>query len=298
MKIFSVFACLIFLMGPFSASAQEAEKFEVVLIADRSLSPETYMYRVLQLALESQDVPCSLTFEVVETSELRRREIVSVSPKNYVIALGNRTDHEQILQPVCVPIQLGLGLGYRIMLTRAGMEDRLGKVRTLEDLSNFVVGQGLGWADVKILREAGLKVVTPIKATSIPRMMVEGRVDLYPRGLFEIDAEYQRYNEDYPSLVIDENILLYYPLVSFFFTKKGNDKLYDIIKTGMEKAYQTGKLQDLIMSDPIFYNALRHIRLNKRVKIEIPVKSINQNTQIALERFPYVPGKPIGKPVQ
>nr|WP_319583348.1 hypothetical protein [uncultured Pseudodesulfovibrio sp.] len=252
----------------------------------------------MQLALESQDVPYHLKFEVAETSELRRREIAGTSSKNYVIALGNRADHEHLLQPVCVPIQLGLGLGYRIMLTRTGMEDRLGKVQTLEDLSDFVLGQGLGWADVEILRAAGLRVVTPTKATSIPRMMMEGRIDLYPRGLFEIDAEYARYKTDYPSLIIDENLVLHYPLVSFFFTRKGNDKLFNVIKNGMENAYQTGKLQDLIMSDPVFREAIRHIQLNKRVTIEIPVQDINQNTRTALERFPFVPGKPLGQPVQ
>lgn len=298
MSQYLVFACLIFLLSVPPVFAHGHDELEVVLLVDRPLQPETYMYRVLKLALKNQDIPHTLKIEVIKASQPRRREIVAMSPKNYVIALGNRAEHERRLQPVHVPLQLGLGLGQRIILTRADLVDRLKRVKTLEDLSEFTIGQGLGWSDVKILREAGLTVQTPPKPTSIPKMIMQERLDLYPRGLFEIDLEYARYAPDNPGLVIEQNLVLSYPLVSFFYTRKGNDRLHNAIRQGMEKAYETGQLQDTIMTDPVFSKTLETIHLNKRIKIEIPVSNLSESTKTALERFPFIPGKPIGAPAR
>lgn len=212
-----IWLTLLFCAQP--AFAQDTLK--AVLLVDRPLPQETYIYRLLELALKNQQQPYKLEIEVVDATQPRRVKIVSSSPKNYVIALGNRSEHEELLQPIYIPIQLGLGLGHRIMLTRADVEDRLKNVKSLADLSKFIFAQGLGWSDVKILRDAGLKVHTPADTTSIPGMLMRKRVDLYPRGLFEIDLEYKRYAPDHPGLVIDENIVLTYPLASFFTSEKG-----------------------------------------------------------------------------
>ncbi|BCS88035.1 transporter substrate-binding domain-containing protein [Pseudodesulfovibrio sediminis] len=293
-----ILACLFFLVFVQPLAAQNHELLKVIVLFDRPLSPDTFLYRVLDLALKNQSIHYDLKIEAIQTSQPRRVEIVSASSKNYVIALGSGHKLEAQLQAVYVPIQLGLGLGQRIILTRMDLVDELKKVKTLDDLYGYVFGQGLGWTDVKIMRDANLQVLALAKPTNIPKMIMHGRVDLYPRGLFEIDLEYARYAPDNPGLVIDEHLVLSYPLASFFYVRKGNDKLYNALKSGLEKAYETGQLQDLVMTDPVLSKTLRNIHLDKRVKIEIPVNNASENTLNALKRFQFIPEKPIGQPVR
>ncbi|WP_421902622.1 hypothetical protein [Maridesulfovibrio sp.] len=274
------------------------EPLQAILLVDRPLPPETYLYRVLDLALKNQDRPYNIKIERIDATQPRRVKIVNSSTKDYVLALGSRREHEELLLPIYVPIQLGLGLGHRIMLTRPDVEDRLKGVKNLKDLSDFIFAQGLGWSDVKILRDAGLKVYTPADPTSIPGMLMRNRVDVYPRGLFEIDLEYNRYSPDYPDLIIDDYIVLSYPLASFFYVRKTNKQLYYAIRKGLRKAYYSGQLQDLIMTDPVFSKTLQSIHLDKRVKIEIPFKNVSQKTLSALEEFTFVSEKKVGKAVK
>ncbi|NDV28524.1 hypothetical protein [Desulfovibrio sp. JC010] len=289
--------CLILLLS-FAQPAPAQDKLEVLLLVDRPLQPEAHLYRVLDLALKNQDEPYSIKIEVIKASQPRRIKIVDSSPKDYVIALGNRREHEENLQPVYVPILLGLGIGQRIMLTRPDVEKRLKRVRSLDDLKEFTFAQGLGWSDVKILRDAGLTVQTPANPASIPGMIMRHRVEIYPRGLFEIDLEYKRYSPDHPELVIDDYLVLSYPLASFFYVRKGNSRLHSAIERGLKKAYYTGQLQDLIMSDPVYSKTLRDIHPGKRVKIEIPVKDVSENTLSALKKFTFYPGKKIGEAIR
>ncbi|WP_319760479.1 hypothetical protein [Maridesulfovibrio sp.] len=293
-KILGLFS-LIILIAARSAFAQET--LQVILLVDRPLTADTYIYRVLDLALKNQIIPYSLEIQVVNASEPRRVRIVNSSPKNYIIALGNRKEQEEKLLPIYVPIQLGLGLGQRIMLTRAEVKEKLKKVKNIEDLTQFVFAQGLGWSDVKILRDAGFKVQTPAKPANIPKMIMYKRVDLYPRGLFEIDLEYERYAAEHPGLVIDDNIVLTYPQASFFYVRKNNHKLHDAIKDGMEKAYKSGQLQNLIMTDPVFSKALKEINLGERVRINIPAQNISKKSSEALKKHPFIFNKKKGKTI-
>ena len=296
MRKFLILSITLIFIGAQSALAQET--LQAYLLVDRPLPTETYIYRVLDLALRNQDQPYKLEIKVVAATQLRRAKIVHSSPKNCIVAMGSQKENEELLQPIYIPIQLGLGLGQRIMLTRADMKEKLKKVKSLEDLKQFVFAQGLGWSDVKILRDAGLKVQTPADPASIPKMMAVNRVDLYPRGLFEIDLEYKRYSKNYSDIIIDENLVISYPLASFFYVRKGNVKLYYAIKNGLEKAYNTGQLQNLIMTHPIFNKTLQNIHLDQRVKIEIPIKDISPKTLEALRKYPFIPVKKVGKAVR
>ena len=294
-KTLIIFIIIIFNCAPVTFAQ---ESMQVILLVDRPLPPETYMYRVLDLALKNQNQPYNLKIQVINASELRRVKIVSSSTKNYVIALGNRKKYEEQLLPIYIPIQLGLGIGQRIMLTRPEIKNKLKKVKSIKDLKQFTFAQGLGWSDVNILQNAGLKVQTPANPANIPKMLMYKRVDLYPRGLFEIQLEYKRYAPDNPNLVIDDNIVLTYPQASFFYVKKDNNKLHAMIKLGMEKAYKTGQLQDLIMTTPLYSKTLQDINLGKRVKIEFPIKNISAKTLEALKKYQFIPDKKIGEGVR
>lgn len=274
LKLLLTCAFLILCM-PYAAFAQKV--LDVKLVANRPLSTDAYLYRVLDLALSNQPAPYVLAIEVIEASEPRRKEIVQSSTDDYVITLGNRLEYEADLQAVYIPIQLGLGIGRRIILTRQELLGELEQVKSVEDLAQFSIGQGLGWTDVRILRDAGLNVVTLANSRSIPKMITAKRLDLYPRGLFEIDREYERYLPENPGLVIDDHLMLTYTLASYFYVRPGNERLHSAIRQGLDTAYATGQLQDLIMTDPVLSKSLHRLNKENRINLILPNNHASEN---------------------
>ena len=259
---------------------------------------DSYVYRLLDLALSCQDRPYTLSAEALQASQLRRMETVRASNRQYVIALGSSRENEAQLRAIYIPVLLGLDLSQRIMLTRKDLKGELKRVNDLEDLKRFTFGQGLGWADVAILENAGLKVFATSTKDSLMRMLAADRIDLFPRGLFEVVVEYEKNKAAFPKLGIDEHLVLTYPIASFFFVSEQNKDLHQAIRTGLEKAYASGKMQDMFMADVMHRETLQRIRLDKRTRIALPVPDATEATIDALKRFPFIPGKPPGAPAR
>ena len=141
------------------------------------------------------------------------------------------------------PVDLGI-VGYRVSFTSQEVNKRTKNVRTLEELIKFTIGQGAGWEDIKILRQAGFTVIEAPRYKLLFSMTARHRFDLFSRGINEIKAEYEA-NKDIPGLMIEEHLALYYPLPRFYFTNKKNKDAIKRVRQGLEKAYADGSLLKL-----------------------------------------------------
>jgi len=253
-----------------------------------------YRIAALKLALSNQARPYTVVPSEPLPTQKRAVKTVINSATPMVIAMGTSQEMERTLLPVHAPIYLGIGSGYRLMLIRKSLQSRLSTVRTLGDLKNFSIGQGSGWTDVSILRNAGLNVEEVAKEEFLIRMTERGRFDLYSRGLFEIFSEYHQNKARHPGLAIDEHILLVYPFAILFFTGPSQMDLRDAIMDGMRKAYATGQLQDLLVGHETTRDTLASANLANRTRIDIPPYGLGDKTVTALKAFRFVPGKPIG----
>lgn len=173
-----------------------------------------------------------------------------------VMARTSSIDREKTLLPVLVPLDKGL-TGYRLFLTDKATQNKLNAVRTLDDLKGFSIGQGVNWIDGDILRNAGLRVVTGPNYDSLFSMLAANRFDLFSRGVNEIGLEYAVGKVTNPELVVEKNLLLYYPLPRYFFfsrtaegerlAKRVEDGLRLLMKNGkFEKRYQEFKRSILV----------------------------------------------------
>lgn len=126
---------------------------------------------------------------------------------------------ERALIPVRIPVDKGL-VGYRVFMIRKGEQDRFASVRTLDDLRRLTYGQGQGWVDVKILKAGGFHVVTGSDYDGLFRMLTNGRFDAFPRGIIEVIDEYDRRKEELSGLAVEQCLLLYYPLPTYFWFAK------------------------------------------------------------------------------
>ena len=101
------------------------------------------------------------------------------------------------------PVDRGIA-DYRICFVRTELKARLAATRSLAELKRYSHGQGIGWADVDILRANGFTVQQVSDYESLFRMVAVGRFDLFCRGVNEILDEY-RQHRDIPHLDYDSS---------------------------------------------------------------------------------------------
>ena len=180
------------------------------------------------------------------------------------ITLLTRTTSQQretILRPVLIPLDKGL-TGYRLFLIQKPAQAKLNRVRTLEDLKAFSIGQGQNWVDTPILRQAGFTVDAGASYPSLFKMLQAGRFDMFSRGVNEIGKEFRAGRETNSELAIEQNLLLYYPLPRYYFfarttegehlARRAEEGLHLLIKSGQfdqqYKAFKRLILADLQLS--------------------------------------------------
>jgi hypothetical protein len=142
---------------------------------------------------------------------------------------------------------------------------RLATIRTRQDLGGIVLLQGLGWSDVDIFDAAGLRTFTA-RSEDLFRLVDHQRVQLFPRGIAELEREAQLMASSTSDTALDPHLLLAYPFAGFFYVSLDNQPLADAIRTGFERAIADGSYQRLV-EELIFTPWLRRtlVLKNRRV---------------------------------
>ncbi|MBB4953527.1 hypothetical protein H4S14_001756 [Agrobacterium vitis] len=180
-------------------------------------------------------------------------------------AASNSTSQKLLAVPF--PIDRGL-LGMRILLIDGARQNEFSQVKNLDDLKKFIALQGLGWADVDVLRKSGLKVRTG-SAKNLYKMTMGRRGDHFARGAYEAINEQAREVANAPGLAVEKSILLQYESTTTIYVAKNNTKLRDDIMRGLEIAWQDGSYNELFLSDPDVQTALTKADLKNRTLIKI-----------------------------
>jgi hypothetical protein len=161
-----------------------------------------------------------------------------------VIWTTSSESREQSLLPIRIPIRKGL-LGYRIFLINKEDQAKFSKIQTVDELKELRVGQGHIWNDVNVFKDNDFEVVTGPIYEGLFRMLVEKRFDYFSRGINEAPAEYESRKDRYPSLHIEDSILLYYPWPKYFFTSKKSPEIAERIEYGLKMMIQDGSFDEL-----------------------------------------------------
>ncbi len=150
-------------------------------------------------------------------------------------------DHNLIY--VNFPIDLGI-IGYRVCFVNPAIKEKIKHIQTLDELRKYSIGQGVGWADVGILRHNGFNVIEVSSYESLFKMIAGGRFDLFCRGANELMEEYEQYKE-IGSLTFDESFALVYRMPRFYYLNGNNALLKKRIEEGLHIAYNDGSLVEL-----------------------------------------------------
>ncbi|MET0357462.1 MAG: diguanylate cyclase [Cellvibrio sp.] len=227
----------------FSVSTQAAEKH----IKYNMPSPvqTDYMQGLLKLALKYSDT--HYTFSTTEETYSRPRLMESVKNGGVTLMWGGTSEQmENDYIPVRIDAYRGL-MSHRIMIIREGDQPRFDSIKTIEDLRKIKFGQGRSWQDASIMEKAGFDVVKSTKKPGLFHMLDGERFDAFPRGANEAWSEIAAFPK--LNLAVEKNLVLVYPLPTYFFVYKGEPQVAKDIENGLEAAIKDGAF------DNYFYNS-------------------------------------------
>lgn len=183
---------------------------------------------------------------------------------------------EKELRAIRIPLRKGI-LGYRICFIHEDHQATFDQVKTLDDLKQFRVGQGIGWGDIDVYKYNNINV-SQAPYLSLFSLIGPRRYNLFPRGISEIFKEYEVYGDDNPTLAIEDGIVLYYPWPYYFFTSKENEKLAIRLETGLARMIKDGSFEAIFNK----YNAeaIKKSRLNERRLINLENPFLPKSTPL------------------
>ena len=189
-----------------------------------------YMNGLLKLALSYS----SNEYKYESTSEVysRPRLMESVMSGDVsVMWAGTSEQMEQDFIPIRIDAYRGL-MNHRLLFIREGDQARFDAIYSLEDLKKIKLGQGRSWQDASILESSGLQVIKTTKKAGLYYMLDGGRFDAFPRGANEVWTELSAFPN--LKLTVEKNLVLIYPLPTYFFVTPKDPQLAKDIEQGLE----------------------------------------------------------------
>ena len=228
-----------------------------------------YQLKLLELALDRAGQPYKLERVDLNLNQFTLQQELRKGKTINVFWMGTSSALESALIPVPIPLFRGLE-GLRLSFIHSDAQEKFNQVNTLADLKQLKAAQGVGWADNKILEQAGIATYAG-RYSNLFRLINDGdKLDFFPRGLVEIFAERRELAAQYPNLAIEQHLLIRYPFAEFFFVSPEAPKLAKAIQTGLERAYADGSFMKFFHENPRVREALASANLEQRVTISLP----------------------------
>jgi ABC-type amino acid transport substrate-binding protein len=289
-KAFRVGALLLALCT--CAAARGADQIVYPLTGGGGDSRYDYDWDVLRTALRKTDARFGAfsmhQYDIPMSPQRVSQELRT--PGGHINILVRATDPglEKDFLPIRLPVDRGL-LSYRVFLVRADQLPRFARVRTLDDLRTLRAGLGTDWADIPILRAAGLPIVEGRTYDGLFAMLDAGRFDYFSRGVDEAMREMGERHARHPQLAIEPTLLLRYPLPVYFFVRRDAEgqRLAKRIEAGLEIMIKDGSLDALFERYKLA--TIRLAGLKQRRVIEIPNPELSPQTPLARKELWYNP---------
>lgn len=197
---------------------------------------------------------------------------------------GTSIKREEELRAIKIPLVKGL-LGYRVFIINKDSKNNFDKIKTIEELKKLKPCQGRYWPDTEILEKSGFNVVKNTKYEAMFLQLSIGRCDYFPRGINEANSEMEARKEAYPTLMIYNKIILYYPFPVYFFVSKENEELALKIENGLLKMIEDGSFDKYLKQSPITKHLFPISKWQNNTTFKIPNHLLSPNTNIRDTKF-------------
>ena len=218
------------------------------------------------VALAFQKTPEYGPFKITRSPEMPQGRVIRELEQqgSTLVDIANvatSTEREDKLRAIPLPIDGGL-LGFRVCVVMEETLPMFEGINSISDLqaAGIRIGQGTHWPDTAVLEANGVTVVTHSRYEILFRMLENHRFECFARGVSEVlfDLKVQ-HNMD---LVIEPDLLLAYPMPSYFFVSRRNHETAQRLQLGMERAIHDGSFGRYL--DHFYGQALKELALEKR----------------------------------
>ncbi|RSD28552.1 hypothetical protein [Vibrio pectenicida] len=242
---------------------------------------------MLKLAIEKSGADMTAVVDSNEVNQNRVRQQVENGQLD-IFDTGFDETLDGRFKPIYLPIDLGL-TGWRLFIIHQDTQEKIENVKDISQLSQFVMGQGQGWGDIRILEAAGLQVTTAPRIEILIKMVGGKRFDLFPLGATEVHQFLETYRGNQKQLMVENQLVLIYPYGRFFYIRNNDKELEDMLAKGLEAAFNDGSLRDLLFNHPFSSDAFTKANLAERTHILIPSPTLTEGFKAIDDKWWYVP---------
>lgn len=236
-----------------------------------------YQISLIKFLLNKANVQYELSSKN-EYSGARTLEELKSGKNINIYWMGTSEQMEKELIPIRYPLFRGL-LGHRIFIINKNDQAKFNKIKTLQDLKKLKGAQGIGWSDIPILENAGLKQFATEYEHIFNMINAGGRVSYFSRGLNEAFSEVEARKSTHSNLAVEKKVVLVYPFAMFFFVSPQDKPLADALNKGFELAYADGSFEDFFYNNKVIKESLKNAALDKRIKLEIKNPFLTNETK-------------------
>ncbi|WP_194975965.1 type 2 periplasmic-binding domain-containing protein [Aquiflexum lacus] len=212
---------------------------------NRSEARQVYERQVLKAVLEATEAAWG-AWEIEETLEEYpgNQESLVFAEKGhdlFVTVAGNQKLKEGEMIVIPQPLTKNL-LGYRLLIIRAEDVGLFAGISVPEELQKLEHGIPETWSDATVFRHNGYNVVEKGNFDDIFDRLQNKRFDYSTFGANEVLGVYENRASKREGLIIDQNILLFYPFPLVFYVNPNLPKLAERIEQGLQNITSSGKL--------------------------------------------------------
>jgi len=153
-------------------------------------------------------------------------------------------------------------LGYRIPIIRENDSNTFQDISNREEVQQLKHGIPETWSDAVIFRKNGYHVVEEGDFDDIFNRLENGQFDFTAFGANEVISVYENRASQKDGLVIDQNLLFFYPFPLVFYVNPDLPDLADRIEEGMQRITNSGELDTIFNS--YFGNIVEKLNLSGR----------------------------------
>jgi hypothetical protein len=199
-----------------------------------------------------------------------------------LIWTGTNAERELRYLPTYFPLFRGL-LGYRVLLIRKEDNAKFSQIKTPEQLKKLVACQGAHWPDSDILEANGYAVSRVVHFEAMFKMLAKKRCDYFPRAIFEGYSEQKAIANEFPNIVLLNEIILHYNFPFYYFVDKNNTALANRLSVGLNQSFKDGSLMKLMKSHSVSRHLFPLSKWKKKLFFELLNNDFNSK---ALEANP------------
>lgn len=218
------------------------------------------------VSLAFEKTPEYGSFSITRSPEMAQGRVVREleQPASTLVDIANvatSDEREDNLRAIPLPIDGGL-LGFRVCVVLQESLPMFEGINSVSDLqeAGVRVGQGTHWPDTDIIEANGVTVITHSRYEILFRMLENHRFECFARGVSEVlyDLEMQGNT----NLAIEPDLLIAYPMPSYFFVSRRDHETAQRLQLGMERAIHDGSFGKYL--DHFYGRAMKALDLGER----------------------------------